>query len=120
MQNNDKDVGKPIDEVTFTVEKGSPANKVLQVLKHRQFDAEVTGIEVKGGGPGRHQLVKVDGVICNKRAGSSFTLWAIILQSGMAYLLSAQDPGETCIPLWPRGPRANKIFPLTLITSQNS
>ncbi len=102
MQNNDETKGKPLSEVEFVVEKGSPADKVLQVLKNHKYDAEITGIEVKGGGPGKHQLVKVDGVICDKKAGSSFTVWAVILPSGMAYLLSAQGPGETEIPLWPR------------------
>ncbi len=90
------------DEIAFAVEKGSPADKVLQVLAHHGWDAEVTSLEVKGGRPGEHQLVKVDGVICDKQAGVSFTIWAIILPSGMAYVLSAQDPGETDIPLWPR------------------
>lgn len=89
-------------ELTFAVEKGSPADKVLQVLKHHQFDAEIMAVEVKGGGPGRHQLVKLEGVVCDKRTGSSFTIWAIVLPSGTAYLLSAQGPGETDIPLWPR------------------
>ncbi len=111
MKKTGKDVEKKIveagneeqaGEVAFVVEKGSPADKVLQVLKSHQFDAEITAVEVKGGSPGRHQLVKVDGVICDKRAGSSFTVWAVILPSGMAYLLSAQGPGDTEIPLWPR------------------
>ncbi len=94
--------GNDDEEITFMVEKGSPADKVLQVLKHHQFDAEITAVEVKGGSAGRHQLVKVEGIICDKQAGSAFTGWAIILPSGMAYLLSAQGPGETDIPLWPR------------------
>ncbi len=41
-QDIDDDTGKPHDEVTFVVEKGSPADKVLQVLKNHQFDAEIT------------------------------------------------------------------------------
>ncbi len=44
----------------------------------------------------------MEGIICDKRAGSAFTVWAIILPSGMTYLLPAQGPGETDIPLWPR------------------
>ncbi len=51
MKRTDKDVDEPIveagngeqsGEVVFAVEKGSPADKVLQVLKHHQFDAEIT------------------------------------------------------------------------------
>ncbi len=56
---------------------------------------------MKGGRPGRHQLVKNEGILCDKHTGSAFTIWAIILPSGMAYLLSAQGPGKTDIPLWP-------------------
>ncbi len=48
-------------KISFAVEKGSPGDKVLQVFQHHRFDAEITGIEVKCGGPGKHQLVKVDG-----------------------------------------------------------
>ncbi len=92
----------PKDEVTFVVEKDSPADKVLQVLANHGFDAEITSLEVKGGAPGRHQLVKIEGIICDGHAGSAFTIWAIILPSGMAYLLSAQGPGETEIPLLSR------------------
>ncbi len=82
--------------------RGPPRTRCSKVLKYHQFDAEITAIEAKGGGPGKHQLVKVDGVFCDRQAGSSFTIWAIILPSGLAYLLSAQGPGETDIPLWPR------------------
>ncbi len=89
-------------EVAFAVEKGSTADKVLQVLKQHKFDAEITVLEVKGGAAGGHQLVKVEGVICDRRAGSAFTVWAIILPSGTPYLLSAQGPGGTDVPLWPR------------------
>ncbi len=90
------------DEVAFVVEKDSPADKVLQILANHGFDAEITSLEVKGSGPGRHQLVKFEGVLCDKHAGSAFTIWAIILLSGIAYLLSAQGSGETDIPPWPR------------------
>ncbi len=94
VENEDKDIGEEdaeqqLTEIFLLIEKGSPAEKVLQVLKHHQFEAEVTAVEVKGGSPGRHQLVKVEGVFCDRRAGSAFTFWAIILPSGIAYLLSA-------------------------------
>jgi hypothetical protein len=40
-------------QVLVRVEAGSPEDKVLQVLKHKGFDAELTNLTVVAGQPGR-------------------------------------------------------------------
>ena len=94
--------GTQLGEVSFVVEKGSPADKILQVLKHRGFDAELTGLRVETGQPGQHQIVRAEGVLCDRHAGTSFTVWAIVQPNGMAYLLSVKGPQEEHVPVLSR------------------
>jgi len=98
----DDEEGDENGEISFVVENGSPADKILQVLKHRGFDAELTGLRVETGQPGKHQIVQAEGVLCDRHAGTSFTVWAIIQPNGMAYLLSVKGPNEEHIPVLSR------------------
>ncbi len=103
--NNDKkenDECVESDEIAIAVEAGSPEDKVLQVLKHKGFDAELTNLTVVAGQPGRHQLLRGEGVICGKGVATAFTIWATLLPSGMLYLLSVTGPVDKMIPVLPR------------------
>ncbi len=102
-KNNDPDFNEfpkvPPDEVVITVEKDSPEDKILQVLKHKGIDAEITAWDVKTGKEGGFQLVKLELIAARTSAASACTIWAIILPSGRPYLLSAWGPGEQDFPL---------------------
>ncbi len=62
--NKNEETDEHAEETPVVVEEGSPAGRVLQLLKHHQIDAEITGTEVVAGAPGRQQLIKLEGVIC--------------------------------------------------------
>ncbi len=79
-----------VNDVEIAVEKGSPEDQLLQVLKHKGVEAEITSITIRGGAPGGHQLAEVEGVLVYGGVGTAFTAWAIILPSGRIYLLSFQ------------------------------
>ena len=79
------------NEVEIVVEKGSPEDQMLQVLKHKGIEAEITSIVIRGGAPGGHQLAEVEGVLVDHSVATAFTAWAIILPSGRTYLVSIQE-----------------------------
>ncbi len=74
---------------------------MLQVLRQKGIEAEITSITIRGGVPGRHQLAEVEGILTCLGVATSFTAWAIILPSGMVYLLSIQDAWNRTVPVIP-------------------
>jgi hypothetical protein len=89
------------NEIEIAVEKGSPEDQMLQVLKHKGIEAEITRITIRGGSPGGHQLAEVEGILTCLGVATSFTAWAIILPSGRLYLLSIQDAWNHTVPVIP-------------------
>ncbi len=88
-------------EVEIAVEKGSPEDQMLQTLKHKGFEAEITGIKIRGGSPSGHQLAEVEGILTCLGIATAFTAWAIVLPSGRVYLLSIQDAWDRDVPVIP-------------------
>ncbi len=89
----------PADEIDLAVEKGSPGDNLLQVLKHKGIDAEITAWHEKGGPKGGFQLVQIETIVMRNKVASACTIWAIILPSRRSYILSSWGPGETDYPL---------------------
>ncbi len=89
------------NEIEIAVEKGSPEDQMLQVLKHKGIEAEITRMTMRGGTPGGHQLAEVEGVLTCLGVATSFTAWAIILPSRRVYLLSIQDAWNHSVPVIP-------------------
>ncbi len=74
---------------------------MLQALKHKGIEAEITGIRIRGGSPSGHQLAEVEGILTCLGTATAFTAWAIVLPSGRVYLLSIQDAWDRDVPVIP-------------------